>query len=553
MSLKPQKLDPIPSETIRVCKAAFPKNSLCMRIRDELGVVFEDEQFASLFPKRGQPSLAPWRLALITILQFLENLSDRQAAQMVRSRLDWKYLLALELTDQGFDFSVLSEFRTRLIAGQLEHSLLDNLLKHLKTLGLVKAGGKQGSDSTHLLAAVRQLSRLEFMAETLRAALNAVAALASEWLNTHFEVVTLKRWIERYGVRVEEYRLPEKEAERQEYACLVGQDGYQLLQALYFSTEGSRLRDLEAVQLLRKVWLQHYYREDDQVGWREKAELAPTNKALSSPYDPEARYGNKGSKQWLGYKVHLSESCDEQPPRLITNVETTPAPVLDVKMLETIHENLAAKALLPAQHLVDAGYPDAELLVKSYQDYQIELIAPVGISASWQNQTNEAYRIEHFKIDWEGQKVACRQGHQSKTWNKAFDSNENEMIGVRFEARICRDCSVRKRCTRSKTGSRTLSFRPKTQHEALQSARTRQSSQEFKEIYRLRAGVEGSFSQGVRVCGMRKCRYKNLAKTHLPQLASAVALNLAPVLSWMEGTPLAPTRKSSLARLALAC
>src|SRR6266849_2696220 len=182
MSLHPHIIAPVPEDTARVARAAFPKGQPYLTLRDALGPIFQDEDFAALFPAWGQPGLPPWRLALVTIMQFRENLADRQAAEAVRARIDWKYLLSLELTDPGFDFSVLSEFRDRLLAGSAAEVLLDQLLERCQALGLVKARGQQRTDSTHVLAAVRVLNRLELVAETLRAALNAVATVAPMWL-----------------------------------------------------------------------------------------------------------------------------------------------------------------------------------------------------------------------------------------------------------------------------------------------------------------------------------------------------------------------------------
>jgi transposase len=160
MSLHPEPMGEVPAETARVARAAFPKGTVVTRLRDEFSALYEDEDFRALYPARGQPGLAPWRLALATVLQFLEHLSDRQAADAVRARIDWKYALGLELTDPGFHFSVLAEFRARLVTGGAEHLLLDRMLERFKARGLVKAGGKQRTDSTHVLAAVHDLHLL---------------------------------------------------------------------------------------------------------------------------------------------------------------------------------------------------------------------------------------------------------------------------------------------------------------------------------------------------------------------------------------------------------
>src|ERR687896_755103 len=212
--LKPSPIEAVPEGTSRIAKAAFRKGNPLLSLRDELGTIFADADFADLFPRLGQPGLPPWRLALITILQFRENLPDRQAAEAVRARIDWKYLLGLELADPGFDRSVLSEFRARLLEGGAEERLLEKLLERCQALGLLKARGRQRTDATHVLAAIRLLNRLELVGETLRAALNELATVAPDWLRA----AAPRAWYERYALRVEDGRLPRAAAEREAYA-----------------------------------------------------------------------------------------------------------------------------------------------------------------------------------------------------------------------------------------------------------------------------------------------------------------------------------------------
>src|ERR687894_1510024 len=204
MSLKPTPIGPVPELTAYVARAAFPGGNPYMTLRDTLGTFYDDARFAALFPDRGRPAEAPWRLALVTVLQFAEGLSDRQAADAVRGRIDWKYALGLALPDPGFDFSVLCEFRPRLVAGGLEQTLLDAMLARFRERGLLKARGRQRTDSTHVLAAVRAVNRLESVGETLRAALNALAAAVPEWLARPADA----EWADRYGRRFEEWRPP---------------------------------------------------------------------------------------------------------------------------------------------------------------------------------------------------------------------------------------------------------------------------------------------------------------------------------------------------------
>src|ERR671920_2345732 len=195
MCLHPEPIGEIPPETVRVARTCFPKGTVVTRLRDEFSELYRDADFGRFYPKRGQPAFAPWRLALVTVLQFLECLSDRQAAEAVRSRIDWKYALGLELTDPGFHFSVLAEFRARLVGGGAEHLLLDRMLERFKARGLVRARGRQRTDGTHVLAAVHDLRLLELVAETLRAALDDLAAAAPDWLRGVAQPV----WFERYG------------------------------------------------------------------------------------------------------------------------------------------------------------------------------------------------------------------------------------------------------------------------------------------------------------------------------------------------------------------
>src|SRR2546427_5040224 len=256
MSLHPHVIAPVPEETARVAHAAFPKGHPYLTFRDVLGTIFQDEDFTALFPAWGQPGLPPWRLALVTIMQFRENLADRQAAEAVRARIDWEYLLSLELTDPGFDFSVLSEFRDRLLAGTAPELLLAKLLERCRALGLLTARGPQRTDSTHVLAAIRVLNRLELVAETLRAALNAVATVAPDSL----PAVTPLAWYDRYGRRIEEVRLPKDTAEREAYAQMVGEDGFHFLDALEAPEAPQEARALPVIATLRRTWQRHYER-----------------------------------------------------------------------------------------------------------------------------------------------------------------------------------------------------------------------------------------------------------------------------------------------------
>ena len=227
MSLKSLPIPPVSEEIARVAHAVFPRGNVFMQLRDTLGTIYTDEAFADLFPTHGQPAEAPWRLALVTVFQYMENLTDRQAADAVRDRLAWKYALSLELTDTGFDHTVLCEFRSRLVEGNAEQRLLDLLLERCREGGWVKAHGRQRTDSTHVLAKIRALNRTLCVAQTMVYVLHVLSAVAPDWVLAHVPVA----WVERYGERLEHERLPTEEEERKQYANQVGADGWMLLAA----------------------------------------------------------------------------------------------------------------------------------------------------------------------------------------------------------------------------------------------------------------------------------------------------------------------------------
>ncbi len=540
---------PIPEETVRIAQRAFPKGNLYMQIRDQFGMLYQNHQFAHLFASEGQPALAPARLALVTVMQYVEGVGDRQAADNVRDRISWKYALGLALDDPGFDFSVLCEFRARVLMGDVEQLLFDTVLQLFREAGLLKARGKQRSDSTHILAAIRHLHRLENVGETLRHALNRLAVVAPNWLRQH----TDPAWVERYGRRVEQYRLPKEETQRQALATAIGQDGYCLLEACLAPDAPAVVRGEPAVEILRRVWIQQYYRCDDPtallVRQRTTAEQPPSAQIICSPYDVEARYKTKRDTNWIGYKAHITETCDDDAPNLITQVATTPATTADGDLTATIQADLAAKDLLPSEHYLDIGYVDAQVLVASQAEHGVSVIGPVITDPAWQAHTPNGITIAQFGLDWEAQQAFCPTGKVSRSWSPAKDAYGNEMVVIRFHADDCHACPRQADCTKAKSGARTISIRPREQYEAIQEARARQQTVEFQAQYARRAGVEGTFNQANHHSDLRHARYIGLAKVHLQHLLTAIALNLVRAIAWLTEVPRAQTRTSAFAAL----
>lgn len=547
MGLSPRNIYEIPADTAEVAKAIFRKgNNEYINLRDKLGPVFTDEQFEKLYSQQGQEAAWPGMLAWVTILQQKEGWSDREAAEAVRTRIDVKYLLGLPLKDEGFHHSALGEFRQRVLAGGQEGQLLEQLLYVCQEQGYIKKRGRQRSDSTGVLAAVRNLNRLECAGESLRRALNEIALLEPEWLQAQVP----ETWYERYGKQMSACQMGRSEAQEKQWQQTIGSDSYALLQTLYDPRTPASLSQLPGVQILRQVWLQQYLLEATGIRWRTEADgLPPSSRAIQSPHDPEARFRRKRETKWVGYLVQLTESCEPDQPHLITNVETTPATTSDAQMTEVIHQHLAQKGLLPAEHYVDAAYVSAPLLHQSQSEHQVDLIGPVAVDTSWQAREQTGHDVRAFAIDWDNQVVTCPQGKQSHRWQE-HSVQGKPMVTVKFHTDDCTTCATRILCTKAKTEPRTLRFFTHLLYLALETARQRQETEVFKEKYKQRAGIEGTISQGVRACGLRYARYVGQAKTHLQQLAMAAAINISRLYDWFNGAEREQTRVSRFARLA---
>jgi transposase len=547
MTLLQQTIGSLPEETARVARAAYPNGTISLQLRDALGPIYQDQSFAHLFPHNGRPVEAPWCLALIPILQFMEELPDRQAADAVRGRIDWKYLLGLDLTDPGFDATVLCEFRTRLVQGDAAQILLDTLLDVFKKQGWLKGKGSQRTDSTHVLAKIRACNRRMCVGEAMRFVLGSIAIVADGWLLHHSD----DTWVLRYGHRIEEVHLPKAATERTALAEEIGRDGSTLLTDIFDPHAPVFLCEIPAVQILRQIWTQNYYWDEGVLRWRESGDLPPQKQCINSPYDPEARFRKKRSTMWTGYAVHLTEVCDDESPHLITHVATTLASTTDDAMTEPIHHDLQHNELLPTHHMLDSGYITAHLLATSQQAFGVELVGPGRVNVRWQASTPQGIDNSQFQSDWDHQQAICPEGRTSISWTPTKERSLREVIKIRFSTTDCRHCPRLAHCTysKSKYPRRLLTVRPQQQHEALQMARQVQQTQRFTMQYARREGIEATISQGVRAFDLRRSRSVGLEKTRLQHVSIATALNLVRIAAWLRGESPAPTRVSAFERL----
>jgi transposase len=581
MSMQPvawPEPDPLIAAAIGAKYRGKRPRPLAVLIRDRLGEWLGDEDFAAAFGIRGRPGWAPSRLALVTVLQRAENLTDRQAAEAVRTRIDWQYLLGLPLDDPGFDHTVLAEFRAKVAAAGLERVALDALLERLAAEGLVKAGGKQRTDSTHVVAAVAALNRLELAGESVRAAVEALAAAHPDWLAQR---ICVPDWASRYGTPMTSWRPPASQAKRDELAVAYARDGYALLEAVYDNSSPGWLRELPAVDVLRRVLLQNYTRAitggKEVIKRREKEPegdgLPPGHARIASPYDTDARWGVKRDTFWLGYKLHVTETCDDEPacgcpgdgpagrrghgkdcaapafPNLITHVATTDATVTDNQVTGLIHDDLAERNLTPGRQYLDSGYLSAEAVVQAARGHGIALIGPLLADTSAQARAG-GYAQQAFTIDWDRRQATCPEGAVSSKWKPMRTRDGKQAISVRFAAATCRDCPARDKCTTATRTGRQLFLRPREIHQALAAARTAEDTIAFQADYARRAGVEGTMHQATSH-GARRARYRSLPKTRLDHAYMACALNLLRLHAYWTGTPLDRRRTSHLARLEL--
>ncbi|MBZ9752874.1 transposase [Deinococcus sp. HMF7604] len=359
------------------------------------------------------------------------------------------------------------------------------------------------------------------------------------------------RWREWYDHRIESYRFPKGEAARLAYVLQIGQDGFTLLDALDTDLNAAHLAQLPAIQQLRLVWFQQFMRTDGVVQWRPGTAEPPSAQRSESPYDPEARYSIKRGRAWLGYKLHLTETCDPALPHLITHVQVTAACVQDIDALPAVHQALERKVLLPTRHLVDSGYVSGSLMAQSLKDFAVELIGPPRASSSWQQQDPHAFKINEFVIHWDEHFAVCPRGHRSSKWQTGRSKQGLPTTTISFRSGLCNRCPEKTRCTQSTRRGRSFTVQDQAGYEALGHMRSQQETDAWKVMYHRRAGIEGTIAVAVRAYQARTARYRGEAKVRVQGMATAASINLERVFAWWLERPRATTRTARFARLPL--
>lgn len=269
---------------------------------------------------------------------------------------------------------------------------------------------------------------------------------------------------------------------------------------------------------------------------------------IASPDDVDARYSSKYGASWIGYKLHITETCDPDEPRLITQVTTTAATVPDSNMTEAIQDELLSRNLAPDIHWVDAGYVSTDHLLSS-QEKGIDLLGPARSDSSWQARMEGGYDQTQFNIDWENMVATCPEGRQSMLWKEGKSSLGRPNIHFLFSRPLCFHCSAREKCSRGKMNGRHLTVSLRPAYEMLKQTRKREQTEGFKEEYKRRAGIEGTIAQAVNAMGARHNRYRGSARTHLQHIATAAAINLRRIAAWLMGDRPGGTQISPFAAL----
>jgi len=536
MSMQTPFAAEIPKETRRLVEPLLAADSVYRLVGNEIDQIVSDEDFLDMYATEGRPAVNPVVLALVSIFQFLEKLPDRAAADAVVMRLDWKYGLRQELTWTGFHYSDLCNFRKRLLEHGREWVVFERLVAYLRERGYIKGRGKQRTDATKILGYVARLSRLEVVWETIRLALGALVRTDASWVGKYVPI----SFVDTYSQRRWDFRVGK--AKIQQRMREAGQEGYWLLEQV--EGHGSdELKVLVEIEQLRRVLEEQFTRgEDGKIPPRPRQQAK--GDVITTPHDPEVRYGYKGGQGWVGYKLQVTETADKGS-RFITDVEIVPAMRQDNQCLAAVQDRLVERGIPPGKQYVDqaymSGYHIADSLSKG-----IDLR---GYVREGNLSKPEGFRLRDFEIDIEQRQAICPAGKKQAKWVRA-KPGVNNLIAyhVQFGPQ-CQLCPYfgPDLCT-DKPNGRHLGIN--AHHDLIQARRLETETEAFRQEMHIRAGIEGTVSEMVRSHGLRRSRYRGTRKNQLQALFGAAAVNLkrlahclslfALVRSILRSVPMAP-------------
>lgn len=518
----------IPEETRKIAETVcVGPTAWYLTLSRELRRLYFSLDIESLYPDAGQWGIHPFRAFAFLMLQILEGLSDRGAAAQVRINIGWKYILGLPLEHVGWDHTVLSTERDRLLKAEAA-SILDKQLELLKEKGLLKTS-KQRLDATPVEAYVKSLNRTELIHEAVRNAIEALVQEEPQWLMS----IAQPEWKKRYYLdRPFNYRLPKNESEQLKLAQVSGEDGFYIISCIKIANEELRLKleHLSEIGILERILGDQFHPPNDQgkPKLRDQKELKPSGERIASPHETDARRACKGNESWIGYKFHSTETCVKGFPNFITDARIEPATTNDSLTLPKIVERLHAKERLPEKLFVDSGYVNAPFFSKAYLELGLKIVSLLLNGHSWQSKEKKGFDNSHFQIDFSKEQATCPTGYLSSHWKKKKDGH----IDVHFSKFTCSICPFKRDCT--KADGRILRVQPESVYEYQQLMRAEQQTSEFKSEYSVRAGAEATQSEFIRTAG-RQSTYRGQAKTNLKFVLAAVGINFARLFRWQAG------------------
>jgi len=473
-----------------------------LTIKRVIAPLIKDEDYADMYSHLGRSPVSPRTLVLTMLLQFLENLSDRRAARNVRFRLDWKMVIGLAAGDPGFHFSDLGEFRDRLEKHNKERAAFDALLEKLEELGLIRKDQKQRLDATHVLGHLRRLTRLECMAESMRLTLKRLADLLED---ADFERLAPVEIRELYTDELSTQNMDEQTVRRSLRSA--GGHALTLLEAMAAHSRTSEFSMLEPVKTLRRIFDQYFEMTPEGASvLRAKTPKGEGKDRIVTPHDLEARWSEKRGKDWVGYKLQVTETADrptegadgtvQAAVNFITDIAVTNAAEADAQYTQEAIDRQGRRGLVPEEFMVDQAYVSGAHIIEAARK-GVLLVGP----AAAPNPGGIEMPQELFSIDIEGEEAVCPQGAKSVYWKK----DQKGAIQVRFSAKACSECPIKAQCTKNKRG-RTLTLAP--EYDCLQARREWMKTDDFKERMKARNGIEGTISEMCRAHGARYARYR---------------------------------------------
>jgi len=517
MSLQWKLSREVPEDTAAVGRAILRPDNVYRQIGDHFDELFPDEGvFAPMYCDTGRGAIPPLLAALVTVFQMLEKVPDRQGAEMVGTRIDWKYALHLPLTYAGFHFTDLYAFRVRLVEHGQELAFFEEILARLRALGLIKRRGKARTDATHILAVVQRLSQLELITEALRVGVEAATRVAPDWVERELPPA----FRDRYSGRQSEYGLSDTEVKAG--LAEASKNAFWFLEKVD-RTAPKVVRELAEVETLRVVCRQQF----PEGPGRPPAKRPTGSDVIETPHETEARYAVKRGQPWQGYKMQVTETCDDDRPHLIVDLEPTGALDNDSPELPKIQERLAQRDVLPGEQYTDQAYVSAGNLVRSAE----RGINLMGVPPA-DTQGRQGFHQADFAIDEAGQTAVCPAGQRSTVRGRRKRGQDSSLhTQLRFDGRVCQRCPFFGQCTKSLQG-RSLTLHP--HRLVLYQRRAEAATEEFQQRMHVRAGAEATISELTRGHGLRNARYRGAVKLRLQAGFTGVAVNLKRTFRWLS-------------------